>query len=61
MEILASEILECFENGIESIVYLSDVKETASGTAYVSICQNFVNEEHSFIEAWEVIDRKSVV
>lgn len=56
MEILASEILECFENRIDSIVYLSDIKDTASGTAYVSICQNFVKEEHSFIEAWEVIE-----
>ena len=56
MEVLASEILECFENRLDSIVYLSDIKETARGTAYVSICQNFVREEQSFIEAWEVLD-----
>ena len=56
MEVLASEILECFENRLDSIVYLSDIKETARGTAYVSICQNFVREEQSFIEAWEVMD-----
>lgn len=56
MEVLASEILECFENRIDSIVYLSDIKETAGGTAYVSICQNFVKEEHSFVEAWEVME-----
>lgn len=56
MEVLASEILDCFENRIESIVYLSDIKDTASGTAYVSICQNFVGEEYSFVEAWEVMD-----
>lgn len=56
MEVLASEVLDCFENRIESIVYLSDVKETAAGTAYVSICQNFVGEQYSFIEAWEVMD-----
>lgn len=56
MEVLASEILECFENRLDSIVYLSDIKETARGTAYVSICQNFVREEQSFIEAWELMD-----
>ena len=56
MEVLASEILECFDNRLDSIVYLSDIKETARGTAYVSICQNFVKEEHSFVEAWEVIE-----
>lgn len=56
MEVLASEILECFDNRLDSIVYLSDIKETARGTAYVSICQNFVREEQSFIEAWEVMD-----
>lgn len=37
MEVLASEILECFDNRLDSIVYLSDIKETARGTAYVSI------------------------
>ena len=56
MEVLASEILECFENRLDSVVYLSDIKETARGTAYVSICQNFVHEKQSFVEAWEVMD-----
>ena len=37
-------------------MYLSDIKETARGTAYVSICQNFVKEDQSFVEAWEVIE-----
>jgi hypothetical protein len=56
MEVLASEVLECFDNRLDSIVYLSDIKETARGTAYVSICQNFVKEDQSFVEAWEVIE-----
>lgn len=57
MEVLASEILECFDNKIETIPYVSDVKDTLGvGTAYVSICKNFVGEEYSFVEAWEVMD-----
>lgn len=56
MEVLASEILECFENRIDSIVYLSDIKDTANGTAYVSICRNFIGEESSFVEACEVME-----
>lgn len=56
MEVLASEVLECFENVIDSIVYVSDVKNTMNGEAYVSICRNFVGEEYSFVEACEVMD-----
>ena len=56
MEILASEILECFENTIESIVYAGDFKNTADGLAVISICQNFVEEDYSFIEAWEFMN-----
>ena len=56
MEILASEILECFENGIDSIVYAGDIKNTTDGLAVISICENFVDEEYSFVEAWEFMD-----
>lgn len=56
MEILASEILECFENTIESVAYAGDIKNTADGVAFISICQNFIEEEYSFVEAWEFME-----
>lgn len=56
MEILASEILTCFDHIIDCIVYVGDIKETTEGTEFISICQNFVGEEYSFVEAWEVMD-----
>lgn len=56
MEILASEILNCFENTIDCIAYVGDLKDTVEGTEFISICKNFVDEKHSFIEAWEVMD-----
>ncbi len=56
MEILASDILACFENVVDSIAYVGDIKETADGTEFISICKNFVEEHYSFVEAWEVID-----
>lgn len=56
MEILASEIMECFENTIESVTYVGDDKDMMDGMGHVSICKNFVGEEYSFVEAWEVMD-----
>ena len=56
MEILASEIMECFENTIESVRYVGDDKAMMDGMGHVSICKNFVGEEYSFVEAWEVMD-----
>ncbi len=56
MEVLASRILDCFENKIETIMYYSDIKGMIGGDAYVSICKNFVGEKYSFVEAWEVMD-----
>lgn len=56
MEILASEILECFENTIDSVIYAGDIKNTADGLAFISICQNFIEEEYSFVEAWEYME-----
>lgn len=56
MEILASEIFGCFENVIDNVIYLGDIKETVEGKQFVSICKNFVGEKYSFVEAWEVMD-----
>lgn len=56
MEILASEMLNCFDNKVDCISYVGDIKETAEGTEFISICKNFVNEKYSFVEAWEVMD-----
>lgn len=56
MEVLASDILGCFGNRLESVSYVGDIKNTMDGPAYVSICKNFVGEEYSFVEAWEVME-----
>ncbi len=56
MEILASEILNCFENIIECVDYVGDIKKTMDGTEFISICKNFVDENYSFVEAWEVME-----
>lgn len=56
MEILASEILECFDNTIDSVAYAGDMKNTADGLAFISICQNFIEEKYSFVEAWEFMN-----
>lgn len=56
MEILASEIFGCFDNIVDNVVYVGDVKETVDGREFVSVCKNFVGEKYSFVEAWEVMD-----
>lgn len=57
MEVLASDILSCFHNRLENITYVGDIKYTQNGRkAFVSICKNFVEEEYSFVEAWEVME-----
>lgn len=56
MEILASGILDCFENKLTCIPYVGDIKETREGTEFISICKNFVDESHSFVEAWEIME-----
>lgn len=56
MEVLASDILGCFKNKIDSVAYVSDMKNTPDGEVIVSICRNFVGEEYSFVEAWEVME-----
>lgn len=52
MEVLASEILKCFDNKIDCIEY---TLHTINGLT-VSKCKNFVDERYSFIEAWELIE-----
>lgn len=56
MEILASDMLDCFENKVDCISYVGDIKETAEGTEFVSISKNFIHEDYSFVEAWEVME-----
>lgn len=56
MEVLASDILGCFKNRIDTVAYVSDTKNTVDGEALVSICKNFVGEKYSFVEAWEVME-----
>ncbi len=56
MEVLASDILGCFKNKIDCVAYVSDMKDTADGESLVSICKNFVGEDLSFVEAWEVME-----
>lgn len=56
MEILASELLECFINRVDSIAYVGELMETAEGPIQISICKNFANEKYSFVEACEVIE-----
>lgn len=56
MEILASDMLDCFDYVIESISYVGDIKTTSEGKEFVSICKNFIEEQYSFVEAWEVME-----
>ena len=56
MEILTSEILECFDHTLESVKYVGDDKNMMEGMGHVSICKNFVGEDYSFVEACEVMD-----
>lgn len=56
MEVLASEMLDCFTNKVECVDYTGRLRNTKVGKVYVSKCKNFVGETHSFIEAWELIE-----
>ena len=56
MEILTSEILECFDHTLESVKYVGDDKNMMDGMGHVSICKNFIGEAYSFVEACEVMD-----
>ena len=54
MEVLASQILDCFVNKIDCVSYSGRVRNTKQGKLYVDKCQNFVTEEYSFVEAYEL-------
>lgn len=56
MEVLASNILDCIHGGIEHVKYTGRVRSTSVGTLYVSKCENFVREDTSFVEAWEIME-----
>lgn len=54
MEVLASKVLGCMDGEIEYVNYCGEVQNTAVGNLYVDKCKNFVDDEYSFVEAWEV-------
>lgn len=56
MEVLASKILRCFDNKISCVEYTGRYRNTKDGKLYVDKCENFVGEEYSFVEAWEVMN-----
>lgn len=56
MEVLASKILQCFNNKINCIEYSGRLRNTSDRKIYVDKCRNFVTDKYSFIEAWEVIE-----
>lgn len=56
MEVLASDILECFHNRIDTVRYTGRVRNTSTGKHYVDKCENFVTAGVSFVEAWEVME-----
>lgn len=56
MEVLASKILDCFNNKISCVSYSGRIRNTASGKIYVDKCKNFVDERYSFVEAWELLE-----
>lgn len=61
MEVLASKILDCFENKVDCVEYRGKIRNTTEGKIYIDKCKNFVDEKHSFVEAWEVIEYCSTV
>lgn len=56
MEVLASKMLSCFDNKIDCIEYTGRYRSTKEGRLYVDKCKNFVGEEYSFVEAWELME-----
>lgn len=52
MEVLASQMLDCFANKISCVHY----EAVNINGLYVSKCRNFVGESYSFVEAWEVME-----
>lgn len=56
MEVLASKMLGCFTNRINCVEYTGRLRNTKVGKIYVDKCKNFVDETHSFVEAWELME-----
>jgi len=56
MEVLASEILDCF-TGVEHIKYWGEERKTVQGnTIYTCVCENYCTEELSTVHASEVME-----
>lgn len=56
MEVLASKILDCFDTDLNIVSYTGRVRNTKVGKLYVSKCKNFITDDYSFVEAWEIIE-----
>lgn len=56
MEVLASKILDCFDTDLSIVSYTGRVRNTKVGKLYVSKCKNFITDDYSFVEAWEIIE-----
>lgn len=56
MEVLASKILSCFQTKVDTVEYTGRVRNTKVGKLYVSKCKNFVTDDYSFVEAWEIME-----
>lgn len=56
MEVLASKIIDCFGNKINSVEYNGRLRNTKDGKLYVDKCKNFIDNSYSFVEAWELIE-----
>lgn len=54
-EVLASKILDCFTNKVDCVGYTGRSRKTPYGKLFVDKCRNFVGEQCSFVEAWEVL------
>lgn len=58
MEVLASKILGCFINKIDYVSYTGRIRNIRDEKLYVDKCKNFVGEEYSFVEAYELFVNK---
>lgn len=56
MEVLASKILDCLSTNLSIVEYTGRVRNTKVGKLYVSKCKNFITDDYSFVEAWEIIE-----
>ena len=54
MEVLSSKILSCFN--VDYVEYSGRMRHASIGRVYVDKCKNYVTEDISFVEAFEVIE-----